>query len=168
MAFPQSFLDELVARSDIVDVVGCYVAPDEKGQQSTLAYAPSTTKRRAPSPSRRTSRSTTASAASKGGGVISFIMEEENLSFPDAVRFPGQAGQSWTVPEEESRARRAAACAQRVLALNRDAARVLLQNCCNALSGAGGAPTTWTSGRSRRKTAVSFGLGAALDQLGRA
>ena len=26
MAFPQSFLDELVARSDIVDVVGSYVA----------------------------------------------------------------------------------------------------------------------------------------------
>ena len=25
MAFPQSFLDELIARSDIVDVVGSYV-----------------------------------------------------------------------------------------------------------------------------------------------
>ena len=25
MPFPQSFLDELIARNDIVDVVGCYV-----------------------------------------------------------------------------------------------------------------------------------------------
>ena len=31
MAFPQSFLDELVARSDIVDVVGSYVALTKKG-----------------------------------------------------------------------------------------------------------------------------------------
>ena len=28
----------------------------------------------------------------KGGGVISFIMEIENLSYPDAVRFFGQTG----------------------------------------------------------------------------
>ena len=31
MPFPQSFLDELVARSDIVDVVGSYVQLTRKG-----------------------------------------------------------------------------------------------------------------------------------------
>ena len=31
MAFPQSFLDELLARSDIVDVVGSYVSLTRKG-----------------------------------------------------------------------------------------------------------------------------------------
>ena len=36
----------------------------------------------------------------KGGGVISFIMEEENLSFPDAVRFSAKRA-NLPVPEEE-------------------------------------------------------------------
>ena len=31
MPFPQSFLDELMARSDIVDVVGSYVQLTRKG-----------------------------------------------------------------------------------------------------------------------------------------
>ena len=31
MAFPQSFLDELIARSDIVDVIGSYVQLQRKG-----------------------------------------------------------------------------------------------------------------------------------------
>ena len=31
MAFPQAFLDELVARNDIVDVVSSYVALTKKG-----------------------------------------------------------------------------------------------------------------------------------------
>ena len=31
MAFPQNFLDELIARSDIVDVVGSYVQLTRKG-----------------------------------------------------------------------------------------------------------------------------------------
>ena len=33
MPFPQSFLDELIARNDIVDVVGSYVSPDAQGRQ---------------------------------------------------------------------------------------------------------------------------------------
>lgn len=56
----------------------------------------------------------------KGGGVINFIMEEENLSFPDAVRFLARRA-NMPVPEEEhsdeSRLR------SRILSLNRDAAR---------------------------------------------
>ena len=34
MPFPQSFLDELMARSDIVDVVGSYVQLTPKGRES--------------------------------------------------------------------------------------------------------------------------------------
>lgn len=33
MAFPQSFMDELVARSDIVDIVGSYVPADCQGRE---------------------------------------------------------------------------------------------------------------------------------------
>lgn len=93
MAFPQSFLDELVARSDIVDVVGSYVALTKKGanyfglcpfhNEKTGSFSVSPDQADLPR-----------FGCKKGGGVISFIMEEENLSFPDAVRFLAQARES--------------------------------------------------------------------------
>ena len=76
MPFPQSFLDELIARNDIVDVVGSYVPLTPKGG-SYLGLLPLPQRKdRLLLRARRTSRSTTASAASKGGGVINFIMED--------------------------------------------------------------------------------------------
>ena len=53
MAFPQSFLDELIARSDIVDVIGSYVQLQRKGA-NLFGLCPSP----------RTSRFITALAAS--------------------------------------------------------------------------------------------------------
>ncbi len=57
----------------------------------------------------------------KGGGVINFVMEMENLGFADAVALLAKRA-GMTVPEDdvpaESRQRR-----RRMLELNRDAAR---------------------------------------------
>ena len=55
MAFPQSFLDELLARSDIVDVVGSYVQLTRKGT-NLFGLAPSIVKKPAPFPSLQISR----------------------------------------------------------------------------------------------------------------
>jgi DNA primase len=94
-----------------------------------------------------------------GGGVVNFIMEIENLAFPDAVRFLAKRV-NLDVPEdsasrEESRRR------QRVLALNKDAARWFYQNLSRPEGAAVGA---YLAGRRiSRKTAMNFGLGASLD-----
>ena len=94
-----------------------------------------------------------------GGGVINFIMEIENLSFPDAVRLLAKRA-NLEVPEdrgdpEETRRR------QRVLALNRDAARWFYQNLSRP---EGEAVTAYLARRQiSRKTAMNFGLGASLD-----
>jgi DNA primase len=40
MAFPQSFLDELVARCDIVDVVGSYVALTKRSGSNLFGLCP--------------------------------------------------------------------------------------------------------------------------------
>ena len=91
MAFDRQFLDELIARNDIVDVVSNYVSLQPRGG-SLWGCCP----------------------------FHNFIMEEENLSFPDAVRFLARRV-NMPVPEEEhsdeSRLR------SRILSLNRDAAR---------------------------------------------
>ena len=95
-----------------------------------------------------------------GGGVIQFVMEIENLDFPNAVRFLAKRA-NMEVPEdntglEESRRR------QRVLAVNRDAARWFYSN----LSRPEGAAVAAYLERRKisRKTAMNFGLGASLDQ----
>ena len=86
-------------------------------------------------------------------------MEEENLTFPDAVRFLARRA-NMPVPEEDrgegSRLR------SRILALNRDAARFYYEllhekrgeACAEYLN----------QRRITRKTAVSFGLGASADE----
>ena len=87
-------------------------------------------------------------------------MEIENLDFPNAVRFLAKRA-NMEVPEdntglEESRRR------QRVLAVNRDAARWFYSN----LSRPEGAAVAAYLERRKisRKTAMNFGLGASLDQ----
>ena len=95
----------------------------------------------------------------RGGGVINFIMEEENLSFPDAVRFLAKRA-GMEVPEEDGD-REAGRRRQRLLDLNRDAARFYYQMLQQP---EGRAVQEYLDRRKiRRATAVNFGLGASLD-----
>lgn len=85
MAIPEQFIDELVARSDVVDVVGEYVHLAPKGanywglcpfhNEKTPSFAVSKDK-----------QIFHCFGCGKGGGVISFVMEMEHLSYPDAIR----------------------------------------------------------------------------------
>ena len=158
MAFPQQFLDELVSRNDIVDVVSSYVALTRKGGNyfGLCPFHNEKTPSFSVSPDKQIYH---CFGCKHGGGVISFIMEIENLSFPDAVRFLAKRV-NMEVPEDNTD-QEAARRRQRVLALNRDAARWFYQN----LSTPQGAAVAAYLDRRQitRKTTVSFGLGAALD-----
>ena len=96
----------------------------------------------------------------KGGGVISFLMEIENLPFLDAVRLLAQRA-GMEVPDasadDESRKKRA-----RALAANRDAARFYHEY----LKSPGGARVRDYIAQRQitPRTATRFGLGAAPDQ----
>ena len=159
MAFPQNFLDELLARSDIVDVVGSYVQLTRKGSNlfGLCPFHNEKTGSFSVSPDKQIFY---CFGCKKGGGVINFIMEEENLSYPDAVRFLAQRA-GMEVPEEDGD-QAAAKRRQRLLDLNRDAARfyyrVLQQP-------EGQAVRDYLVKRQiRRSTAVRFGMGAAPDR----
>ena len=86
VAFPQQFLDELVSRNDIVDVVSSYVTLTRKGGNyfGLCPFHNEKTPSFSVSPDKQIYH---CFGCKHGGGVISFIMEIENLSFPDAVRF---------------------------------------------------------------------------------
>ena len=119
MAFDRQFLDELIARNDIVDVVSNYVSLQPRGG-SLWGCCPFHSEKTPSFHVLPDKQLCYCFGCKKGGGVINFIMEEENLSFPDAVRFLARRA-NMPVPEEEhsdeSRLR------SRILSLNRDAAR---------------------------------------------
>lgn len=86
MPFPPAFLDELVARNPIEDVVGQYVNLTKKGSNH-FGLCPFHGEKTASFSVNAGKQIYYCFGCHKGGGVINFIMEIENLSYPDAVRF---------------------------------------------------------------------------------
>ena len=156
MAFPSSFIEELIDRNEISDVVSSYVSLSRKGGNlfGLCPFHNEKTPSFSVSPEKQIYH---CFGCGVGGGVINFIMNIENLSYPDAVRFlANRAGM--TVPEDSSddelpRLRR------RMLELNREAARWFYSN----LSNDKGAKAVGYLEKRKilPKTAKNFGLGAA-------
>ena len=156
--FSQAFLDELIARNDIVDVVVSYVALTPKGG-SYWGCCPFHNEKTPSFHVLQDKQFYHCFGCKKGGGVINFIMEIENLSYPDAVRFLAKRV-NMEVPEDRESAD-ADRLRKRLLALNRDAARWyydVLQ------SSDGAAVRAYLDKRAiQRKIAVRFGMGASPD-----
>lgn len=158
MAFDRQFLDELIARNDIVDVVSNYVSLQPRGG-SLWGCCPFHSEKTPSFHVLPDKQLCYCFGCKKGGGVINFIMEEENLSFPDAVRFLARRA-NMPVPEEEhgdeSRLR------SRILSLNRDAARFYYDQ----LYSPKGAPVLeyMKNRKITRRNATNFGLGASAGE----
>ena len=158
MPFPETFLTELTERNDIVDVVSGYVRLSKKSGANLFGLCPFHSEKTpsfSVSPDKQIYH---CFGCGKGGGVINFIMEIENLSFPEAVEFLAKRV-GMQMPEEdndfESKKR------SRMLALNKDAARFFYEQ----LSSPGGAPAREYMQKRRigPATARNFGLGYAPD-----
>lgn len=156
MAFPPGFLDELIARSDIVEIVGSYVALTKKGSNlfGLCPFHSEKTPSFSVSPDKQIYY---CFGCKKGGSVINFIMEEEGLNYPEAVRFlADRAGLE--VPESQD-SREFARKRQRLLDLNRDAARfyheLLRQPEGQAVR------DYLMQRRIQKRTAIRFGMGAS-------
>ena len=157
MPIPESFLEELAERNDIADVVSGYVRLTRRSGANQFGLCPFHSEK-TPSFSVNTERQIYhCFGCGKSGGVISFIMEIENLSFPDAVQFLARRA-GMEVPEEsgdENRGRRA-----RMLELNREAAR-FFHSCL--MSAEGGAAQEYVVKRGITNMVRPFGLGFAPD-----
>ena len=157
MPFPQNFLDELLARSDIVDIVGSYVSLTPKGG-SYWGCCPFHNEKTPSFHVLPDKQFYHCFGCKKGGGVVNFVMEMEGLTYPDAIRFLAKRA-NLPVPEESSDGTEK--LRSRMLALNRDAARYyysVLQ------SQEGAAVQAYLDKRRiRRGIAVRFGMGAAPD-----
>ena len=156
MPLPERFLDELLARTDIVDLVSESVRLTKKGN-SYWGCCPFHSEK-TPSfhvvPDRQIYK---CFGCGKGGGAINYVMELENLPFRDAVAvLARRAGMQ--VPETGAapgaRERR-----EKLLTINRQAARAF-HRWLHGPEGAEGLAYLQKRGLSPR-TLTSFGLGFA-------
>lgn len=158
MAIPASFKDELIARSDILDVVSDYVTLTPKGG-SYWGLCPFHGEK-TPSfhvlPDRQLYH---CFGCGKGGGVISFIMDVENLPFLDAMRFLAKrAGMEFPEGDMDEGNRRKRT---RLLNLNKEAARFFHSQ---LISPVGQAGLDYLRRRGLSKNMITrFGLGFAPE-----
>ncbi len=160
MAIPDSFLDELTARCPIEEVVADYVPLTAKGGNlwGLCPFHSEKTPSFSVSPEKHIFH---CFGCGKGGGVVRFVMEVENLTFVEAVRkLAARAGLEMPEEDQASQARRARR--KRLLDLNKAAARFYYDTLKTPL----GAPMLRYAQEKRRLTPTyikRFGLGAAPD-----
>lgn len=160
MALPQSFLDELVDRSDILDVVSRYVPMKKRGGDH-WGCCPFHNEKTPSFHVNRERQIYKCFGCGEGGGVINFIMKIENLPYIDAVhKLADLCGMQ--VPEDNDADREQAQRRKRLLELNKEAARFYY----NTLMGDKGAEARayLLSKRGMTpQTVTRFGLGYADD-----
>ena len=158
MPFPESFLNEITEKNDIVSVVSEYVNLSKRSGANLFGLCPFHNEK---TPSFSVSQSKQiyhCFGCGKGGGVINFVMEIENLGYRDAVaKLADRAGIK--MPEEEydpdSKLR------ARLYAANKAAARWFHEQ---LLAPSGKAAQAYIEKRQLSKTVcTNFGLGFAPD-----
>ena len=158
MAFPPSFIDELIARNPIEDVVGQYVSLRRSGS-NLFGLCPFHGEKTASFSVAPDKGMYYCFGCHKGGGAINFVMEVEGLSYPDAVRnLAGRVG--LPVPEDEqyeSQYKKQ----ERLWAANKEAARFFHSQ---LYAPVGKTALEYALGRGMPKaTLINFGIGYAPD-----
>ena len=158
MAFPPSFLDELMARNPIEDVVGQYVSLKRSGS-NLFGLCPFHGEKTASFSVAPDKGIYYCFGCHKGGGVVNFMMEVEGLSYQDAVRSLAKRV-GLEVPDDEqyqSRYRQQ----ERLWALHKEAARFYHSQ---LYAPVGKVALEYAMGRGMPKsTLINFGIGYAPD-----
>lgn len=158
MAFSPAFLDELIARNPIEDVVGQYVTLKRSGA-NMFGLCPFHGEKTASFSVAPDKGMYYCFGCHKGGGVVNFMMEVEGLSYPDAVRnLAARVG--LPVPDDEqyeSQYKKQ----ERLWAANKEAARFFYAQLYAPI---GKAALSYALGRGMPKaTLINFGIGYAPD-----
>ena len=158
MAFPAAFIDELIARNPIEDVVGQYVSLRRSGS-NLFGLCPFHGEKTASFSVAPDKGMYYCFGCHKGGGSINFMMELEGLSYPDAVRaLAKRVGME--VPEDEQYQSRYRA-QERLWALHKEAARFFHSK---LYAPEGKEALAYAIGRGMPKgTLTNFGIGYAPD-----
>lgn len=158
MAFPAAFIDELLARNPIEEVVGQYVSLRRSGS-NMFGLCPFHGEKTASFSVAPDKGMYYCFGCHKGGGAINFMMELEGLSYPDAVRaLAKRCGME--VPEDEQYQSRYR-LQERLWALCKEAARFYHEK---LFAPEGAEALIYAKKRGMTKaTITNFGIGYAPD-----
>lgn len=153
---PDSFLQELIERSDIVDVVSGYVKLNKRSGSNLFGLCPFHSEKTPSFSVAADKQIYHCFGCGKGGSAINFIMEIEGLNFHEAVEFLARrAGMEVPQDKPDENAQRRA----KMLELNRDTARFFYSQ---LMTDAGKVAMDYVNHRQISKAMVkSFGLGFA-------
>ncbi len=158
MAIAPQVIDEIIARCDIVDIISDYLSLNQKGNSywGLCPFHGENTPSFHVVPDRQMYH---CFGCGKGGGVISFIMEVEQIPFIDAIHVLAKKV-GVTIPEnnaDDSFIKKK----QRLLALNKEAARFFYMSLYDY---GGQVALTYLQNRKITKATITrFGLGFAQD-----
>ena len=159
MAIDERFLDELMNRLDMVEVVSRYCKLEKRGNRwwGCCPFHNEKTPSFTVDPEKKMFY---CFGCKEGGGIISFVEKTEKLEFPDAVSLLARMA-GMEVPTDE-REKSIYKRRTRLLALNKEAARFFHSNLEKEIS----APARAYMERRQisRKMVIRFGLGYAPDQ----
>ncbi|MCL2045622.1 MAG: DNA primase [Oscillospiraceae bacterium] len=160
MPIADSFIDDLVNRTDITQLVSEYVKLTKRSGNNEFGLCPFHSEK-TPSFSVNSDKQIYyCFGCGKGGGAINFMMEIENFQFMDAIEAMAKRI-GLKVPDESAAAGQNAAKRQRMLQLNADAARHFHSMLS---SPQGAAVSNYLASRKISKGMVTrFGIGAAPD-----
>jgi len=159
MAIPDSFLDELISRVDITELVGGYVRLTKKSGSNMFGLCPFHSEKTPSFTVNSEKQIYHCFGCGKGGGAIGFIRDIENLTFRDAVEVLAQRV-GMALPEEEGQLE-ASNRRKRLLQLNRESARHFHAMLSTP---AGESARDYLKSRGISKTSVTkFGIGTAPD-----
>ncbi len=163
MRFPENFIQEVVDRTDIEELIGRYVSLKRTGanlvgrcpfhSEKTPSFSVSPTK-----------KMFFCFGCHAGGSAITFVQKMENLEFPDAVEFlANRAG--LPLPKESGERREEGIGRKRVLEMNLEAAK--FYRACLFDPNIGGAGMHYFKNERRLNDATikHFGLGFAPNEF---
>ena len=157
---PQEYIQEVVARNDITDVIGSYVQLRHRGRTHT-GLCPFHSEKTPSFVVYPETQSYYCFGCGAGGDVITFIRTMNNLGYVEAVKFlAARAGMP--LPDEDDKAGK---MRSRILEINKQAARFFYQ-CLNANNEqASAARAYWRRRGLSDGTIRRFGLGWAPDDF---
>ena len=159
---PQEYIQEVVRRNDIEDIVGQYVQLRRRGRTLT-GLCPFHNEKTPSFVVYPDTQSFYCFGCGAAGDVINFVRKYNNLGYVEAVKqLAGRAGMP--LPEEDDRESRAR---QRLLEINRCAARYFYENLNAKTPEAAMARRYWKEKRGLSDAAIRrFGLGYAPEDFG--
>lgn len=158
---PREYVEEVVRRSDITEVVSSYVQLRHRGRTHT-GLCPFHSEKTPSFVVYPETQSFYCFGCGAGGDVINFVRRISNLDYVEAVKLlAGRAGMP--MPEEDDKAGR---LRSRVLAVNKEAARFFYEQLNADTDAARTARAYWRGRGLSDATIRRFGLGYSPDDFG--